>query len=322
MKRIYTILMRSVQSFGADGCSTHAAAIAYYTVFALLPMALVGVSVLGFFVGGEQARLEVIKTFNTAVALSPEGEESVERLLRGVNRARGWLGAAGLLVALWSATSLFAAIRRALDAVWHVEQQVPTLRAKLRDFVMYAGFVGLLTTATLSSTYFNDLIAWSTRAFGAFALICVVIIGLAAETIPFCAFLFLHRFGTDANVRWRDVWPAALVTTLFFEFARNAFAAYVRSLESFNVLAGSLGAAILLLLFVNYSARVALFSAELAKHRKLVRAGLLPPTNAPMPDEKQTLLIRFRDAVIRLWAIEGGAAAPRAQDDPGKAKPG
>lgn len=315
MRRFVTLVKRSALSFAADRCTMLAAAVAYYTIFALFPIGLVGVAVLGFFVGDLSARQQVVESIASVVTLGDQGEAALSRTLQRTSELKGVLGVFGVIAAVWSASTLFTAIRQALDEVWGITEPQPVIRAKLADLRLFAGLFTLLGAATTAGQVV--LRAWELNSawLGELNADQDAIIAIATAAASFAltvgAFLFLHRFGTRAPVTWRDVWPAALVTAIFFEFGKNVFALYISHLSGFNPLVGPLGAAILLLLFVNYASRVALFGAELAKHDKLVRCGLLPPTD-PAPEGGSTPLPDLiRDAAISLWrSNEPGQPSP------------
>src|SRR5829696_1779059 len=146
-----TLFKRSVASFGTDKCASLAAAIAYYTIFSLFPMALVGISLLGFFVGDASAREKVVNGLSGVITLGDEGQQAFQDTLAGINRAKGWLGLVGLATAAWSASGLFGAIRTALDRVWDVDRPLPMLRAKARDLLLFLGFGGLLGASAAST---------------------------------------------------------------------------------------------------------------------------------------------------------------------------
>jgi hypothetical protein len=79
-------------------------------------------------------------------------------------------------------------------------------------------------------------------------------------------------------------------------------------------LAGSLGAAILLLVFVYFASQVILFAAEIAKHRKLVTAGLMPAVDPPA-ETRRSISDYVKEAVVLLWEDEPAVAAlPPSQD--------
>ena len=308
MGRLLTLLTRSVRSYTSDKCPTLASSIAYHTVFALFPMALIGVSVLGFFVGDAAARQQVAKGFTTVITLGDEGRAALEQTLAGVNRAKGWLGLVGLLTALWSVSGLFGALRSALDSVWDVDRPLPVLRAKVRDLLLFGGFGGLLFASTASTGVLQGAREVGANWLGplldlaapAFALLAI----LAPLTLSFAAFLVLYRFGPHTRLRWRDVWPAAALVAVGYEFGKNLLAFYIRHLGNFNALAGSLGAAILFLAFVYYAAQGLLFAAELTKHWLLIQAETVPDTDATAARPKASVTERVKGMLVRLWRVE------------------
>ncbi len=118
--------------------------------------------------------------------------------------------------------------------------------------------------------------------------------------------MVLYRSGPHARLRWGDVWPAAVVAALFFEFGKNLLTYYLRNMGNYNALAGSLGAAILFLAFVYYASQVILFAAELAKHRLLVRAGTLPAIELKpaVPKAKVRPMAKVKGMLVRLWKVD------------------
>jgi hypothetical protein len=114
--------------------------------------------------------------------------------------------------------------------------------------------------------------------------------------------------------------PAAVIAALFFEFGKNLLTYYISHLRIVNALAGSLGAAILLLVFVYFASQVILFAAEIAKHRKLVTAGLMPAVDPPA-ETRRSMSDSVKDGVIRLWKDETTATASPSEHDAGRHAP-
>jgi membrane protein len=303
-----TLFKRSFASFGTDKCASLAAAIAYYTIFALFPMALVGISLLGFFVGDAAAREKVVNGLAGVITLGDEGEQAFRATLAGINRAKGWLGLVGLAIALWSASGLFGAIRTALDRVWDVDRPLPLLRAKARDLLLFLGFGGLLAASAASTGLLHAAQARGAAWLGPLTTVAGPVFGLVAFVAPllltFAAFLFLYKWAPHARLTVRDVLPAAVLSALFFEFGKTVLAYYILHVGGANKLAGSLGAAILLLLFVYYAAQVVLFAAEFAKHRLLVAEGTLPATDPKMESPKVPFLQKLKGTLVRLWTVQ------------------
>lgn len=308
MGRMVTLLTRSLQSYRADKCAPLAAAIAYYTVFALFPLALLGLSLLGFFVSDETARRQVVDGIASGGIFGDDGKAALERTLAGVSSARGWLGLVGVLTAAWSVTGLFGVIRSALDSVWDVDRPLPLLRAKLRDLTLMVGVGGLLGASTASTGLLHGARQAGAHGLGPLLDLAGPVFGLlvfaVALLLTFTAFLVLYRVAPHARLGWGDVWPAAAIAALFFELGTNGLTYYIRNLGHVNALAGSLGGAILFLTFVYYTAQVILFAAEVTKHRMLVQAGAVPArdpasTTAPVPLGKKA-----RGTLRRLWTVD------------------
>jgi len=307
MRALLTVLRRSLQSFASDKCPTLAAAIAYHTVFALFPIALLGVSLLGFFVSDDSARRQVVDGIASVITLGDAGKDSLSHTLASIGPARGWLGLFGLLTGIWGASGLFGSLRSAMDSVWDVDRPLPYLRAKMHDLTLFAGFCGLLLVSTVSTGLLQSARKAAAQGSQPMHNFAGPLGGLLALLLPFlftfAAFMLLYRFTPHARLHWRNVWPAAAMMAITFDFGKDLLAFYLRHLTSFNVLAGSLGAAILFLAYVYYGSQAILFAAEFAKHRMLVEAGVVPATDAEAESTATSLPEKGMGTLARLWRV-------------------
>jgi membrane protein len=307
MPAVLTLLRRSLQSFGADKCATLAAAIAYHTVFALFPMALLGVSLLGFFMGDVSARRQVVDGIASVITLGDAGKDSLSHTLAGVSLAKGWLGLFGLLTGIWGASGLFGSLRSAMDSVWDVDRPLPFLRAKVHDLTLFVGFGGLLLVSTMSTGLLQRARQAGAQGPQPVQNLAGPLGALLALLLPllfsFAAFLLLYRFTPHARLHWRHVWPAAAIMAMTFDLGKDVLTFYLRHLTSFNALAGSLGAAILFLAFVYYASQAMLFFAEFAKHRLLVEAGVVPATDTQAESTPRSLPEKGMGILVRLWRV-------------------
>jgi membrane protein len=72
----------------------------------------------------------------------------------------------------------------------------------------------------------------------------------------------LYFYGPYRKQRWRRVWPGAILATSLWLLATLAFGWYVRNITNYNVLYGSVGTAIALLIWMYMLAAIALFGCE------------------------------------------------------------
>jgi membrane protein len=325
MGSLITLCKRSFQSFSTDRCATLAAAIAYRTLFALVPLALVGVALLGFVVGDASARERVVHGIAGVITLGDEGEAALSSTLQGASAAKGWLGIIGLFLALWSASGLFGEIRSALNQIWAVDRPQPLLRAKLTDVVLLIGFGGLLGLSTASTAILQAARTAGAAWLGPLLELAAPLFALLAILLPlaltFAAFMVLYRLAPSARLTWRDVLPAAVIAALFFEFGKYGLTFYITRMGTVNALAGALGAAILLLVFVYYATQVILLAAEVAKHRMLVAAGTVPATDPRVAKPKQSFAATIKQSVANLWSVPEPHPAAELPQQPARMDP-
>jgi membrane protein len=72
----------------------------------------------------------------------------------------------------------------------------------------------------------------------------------------------LYYFGPNRRQRWKLVWRGALLATVLWFFATLGFAWYVRNMAGYNVMYGSIGAGIALLVWMYLIALIALIGCE------------------------------------------------------------
>ncbi len=72
----------------------------------------------------------------------------------------------------------------------------------------------------------------------------------------------LYYFGPYRKQRWSEVWPGAILATVLWLLATLGFGWYVRNITNYNVLYGSVGTSIALLIWMYLLAAIALFGCE------------------------------------------------------------
>ncbi len=97
------------------------------------------------------------------------------------------------------------------------------------------------------------------------SLIFIVVVGLLFYFVP------------NARVRFRDVWPGAIVTGALWRLALKGFGWYVRDLSRFSV-HGSVAAVVVFLMWVYVSAVILIYGVEFTVAYARLRRG--------MPEEK------------------------------------
>ena len=84
---------------------------------------------------------------------------------------------------------------------------------------------------------------------------------------------FLYYLGPNHPRRFRSVYPGAILATILWWIATALFAWYVRNIANYNVLYGSVGAVIALLVWMYLLSIIALFGCEINAQLDRTRAA-------------------------------------------------
>jgi membrane protein len=84
----------------------------------------------------------------------------------------------------------------------------------------------------------------------------------------------LYYFGPNRTQRWRYVWPGAMLTSVLWLAATSGFTWYVRHLANYNVMYGSVGAGIALLVWMYIMAAISIVGCEFNAEYERAAAGL------------------------------------------------
>jgi len=255
------------KGYNADRIPLAAAGVAFFLTLSVVPLVLLLVSIASFFVSPEQ----VTAFANNATATLGAGIGGALRMqLLSVVENRGALTGISLAFGLWTGSQVFGIMEVALNQVWGVKEErsywvrqglalgmvlvtgVLALAAVLLTLLIRV--LGTLTIPVLSSVV--KRLPW-------------IITFLFNAIIPFLlitvAFLLIYRFLPARLVTWKQVLPGAVIAGILWTLLLQVFSWYAGNIANYNVLYGSLGGLVILMLWFNYSALVLLLGAELSQ---------------------------------------------------------
>jgi membrane protein len=111
-------------------------------------------------------------------------------------------------------------------------------------------------------------------------------------TLLVATFLFamIFKILPSADLRWREVWPGAVLTALLFMLGRVGISFYI-SRSNFADTYGAAASLVVLLVWVYYSSLILYFGAEFTRaYVKLFSAGIRPKRYAVLVREEKQVI--------------------------------
>ena len=243
------------------------AALAYYTIFSIVPLLVVVLSISGLVAGPDAVRGKVFGQINGLVG--PDTAKALEDLLGNAYKSgHGWLATVlGTLTLVLGASGIFGALKSSLNRMWEIKPKPKNSivffllnRLLSFSFVLGLGFLLVVSFAiNLVIDGFSDNLA---RALPDLSI--VLLAGLSTGlTIVVSSFVFacLFKYLPDARVGWKDVLPGALFTTVLFGLGKYVLSLYFTSSNPASVF-GAAASLISLLLWTFYSSQIFFLGAE------------------------------------------------------------
>ena len=261
-----------VTRFVSDECPLRAAAISYYTIFAMPPLLALLALMAGRFLGPAQLRTLILDQVTSLIGVQSAGE--IVEVVQNVAQPNlsGPVAIVGLIAVVFGATSAFVQLQRALNAVWGVAPDprrgdVHTFLVKRAISLLMILAVGVLilflvTVSTLLSVFHLALRYYAPPALATGALpLADAVVSLVVVSALFTVVL---RTVPDAAIKWRDALAGGVFTGVLFTAGKTAIGYYLgrSDLASVYGAAGSLAVA---LLWVYYSAAILLLGAEFTR---------------------------------------------------------
>lgn len=262
---VFDLLKAAAFKSNQDNCAGLAKEAAYSFILSFFPMLVAFVAF--FFISGNAGRV-IIELLGTLKRLLPdESYQVIEDYLRAMelstaNTKLFWIS---ILGAIWSASGVMSSLQTAFNTIYGVKSRRNFWERQVMSIILVIT-VGLPMIILSAITIFSQQVdryliqyehvdrvwvySWSILRW---VIGLITIISMA---------IILYRVGTEYKQRWREVLPGAVLATALWVGVTKLFNLYVQHFNSYNKIYGSLGAVILLLIWMFLTAYVLLYGAE------------------------------------------------------------
>jgi len=263
------LLRRSLMTAFDDNCFGIAKGAAYSALLSFFPVLASAATIL--VQSGAPFMSSTIE--NALSQIVPPGSESLVVQQFRVTGARpiSLLVIAGL-ISLWAASGVINSLIEGFQAAYRIPRDRSFPRGNLVGIALVLLAAAPLVAATLLIVFGGQVekmvlnwmkvdpmlnpLTWGWKLVSRLARWTVAFLTTVLVTT------LLYYFGPNREQRWRMVWPGAVLATVLWMLATSGFAWYVRNIGNYNLMYGSVGAGIALLVWMYMMALIALIGCE------------------------------------------------------------
>ena len=192
-----------------------------------------------------------------------------------------------LLLSLWAATSVI----KSLMEGFHAAYRIPRSRSFLREtgvgillvFLSVVPLIGASALILFGSQVESAVLAWIkvdpdlNPLAGTWQVVSRITRYLVAFGATVALTSTLYFYGPYRRQKWSAVWRGAVFATVLWLLATLGFGWYVRHIVSYNVMYGSVGASIALLVWMYLMAAISILGCEFnAEYQRLMSVEDVP----------------------------------------------
>jgi membrane protein len=283
-QNIWFVLKETFANWAKHEATTHSAALAYVSLFALAPVLVLVISVAGWAFGAEAAQGQVQRELGRFIG--PESAKVVEEIVAASAKPRtGRIAAViGTAMLLITATGALIQLQDTLNTVWEVTPKPGfflkrLMLKRLLCFGLILG-VGVLILASIAAS--AGLAALQKLLESRLEIGLSTALGWTDVVLSWllmtALIALIYRFLPDVEIGWRDVAWGSGVTAILFLAGKYAIGFYLKQ-TGITSTYGAAGSLVLILLWIYYSSLIFLLGAEFTRvHSRRYRDGRAPAT--------------------------------------------
>jgi len=244
-----------------------AAELSYYFLLALFPFLIFLTSTIGIVVGSGTGTRHALFNYLARV-MPPSAFQLIDSTLWEVSSSSGGGKISlGILAALWAASNGLSAITTSLNIAYDVKETRPWWKQRLTAIGLTMALSVLIISALLLVVAGGHIADWLASVYGlgsTFPLVWKIIQWPFVLASIILAFALIYYFAPDLRRQaWKWLTPGAAIGVALWLLVSIAFRVYLHFFDSYSKTYGSLGAVIILMLWLYFTGAAVLIGGEI-----------------------------------------------------------
>ncbi len=265
------VVFRTYRTMTDNEIMTRASAVAFYAMLAAVPfLALVLTIAVQFLPDfstthsmGDKTVTQLDESLHT---LFPESAYEIfkEQIVRIKTHPPVGLLSIGLLITLWTASTLFVAVIDAMNRIAGVKDSRSFLKLRVVAIFMTLIEAVILLGSLVLILAWPVLLRWM-GVSAPTAMVLTVIQWAGLFTAVLSSFAVAFFISPDTEQRWEWITPGSVIGTICFLLASFGFRVYIQNWTSYDKTYGSLAGVVVLMFWLWITSLVLLVAAQMNK---------------------------------------------------------
>lgn len=289
--KYWKIFKKTLSEYGVQDAMNYSSSIAFYLIFSLPAILIITIYIAGSVYEDQVVRDSLLEQFNNF--FGQQSAEAIDKILRNVNEASDSVinRIIGFITLIVSATTVFVSLQDGINKVWGIAAKPDSnlyrvLKNRLLSLAMAVSVGFLLLVSLVIEASLNLFDSKVIEIFSESEFYIANTISFSFSVIVTTAvFACLFKIIPDAEVKWKNVWMGALITTVLFGIGKYMIGFYL-GVSSFGSVYGAAGSLVILLTWIFYSSMIVLFGAQYtAVYSEEIEGGINTSENAELERE-------------------------------------
>jgi len=250
-----------------DNVFGRAAELSYYFLLALVPFLIFLTSIIGFALGSGTGTRHALFNYLARI-MPPSAFQLIDTTMYEVSAASsGGKLSFGLLAALWAASNGLTAITGSLNTAYDLKESRPWWKQRLVAIGLTMALSVLIIGALVLVVAGGRIAEWLAAHYGfgpVFPMTWKIIQWPAVFAAMILAFALIYYFAPDFRKQeWMWLTPGAAIGVVLWLLVSLGFRVYLHFFNSYSATYGSLGAVIILMLWLYFTGAAVLIGGEI-----------------------------------------------------------
>lgn len=250
-----------------DNVFGRAAELSYYFLLALIPFLIFLTSIIGFVLGPGTGTRHMLFNYLARI-MPPSAFHLIDSTMYEVSAAStGSKLSFGLLAALWAASNGLTAITGSLNTAYDLKETRPWWKQRLVAIGLTMALSVLIIVSLVLVVAGGKIAEWLAVKYGfgpVFPTAWKIIQWPVVFAAMILAFALIYYFAPDFRKQsWMWLTPGAAIGVALWLLISIGFRVYLHFFNSYNATYGSLGAVIILMLWLYFTGAAVLIGGEI-----------------------------------------------------------